>query len=63
MMKSERELAVELVKMLDGVPLKVARLVLSSAAQLLMTTQVVCADSPLLRSAATEQSQADRTFA
>jgi hypothetical protein len=48
-MKSERELAVELVKQLDGVPINKARNALQHAILLLSDTQIVSANSPLLR--------------
>jgi hypothetical protein len=48
MNKSERELAIDLVKQLDGVPINKARLALQHAIFLLSDTQVVSARSPLL---------------
>jgi hypothetical protein len=48
-MKSEREIAIELVKLLDGVPISKARNALEHAIILLSDTQIVSAESPLLR--------------
>jgi hypothetical protein len=47
-MKSEMQIACELVKVLDGVPIDLAKRSLASAEFLLNTTQVVSAKSPLL---------------
>ena len=46
--KSEIQLACELIRVLNGLPIKQARDALARADMLLLTTQVVRADSPLL---------------
>jgi hypothetical protein len=50
-LKSERELAVALVKMLDGVPIDKARNALEHAAELCCSTQIISCKSALLKSA------------
>jgi hypothetical protein len=47
-MKTEMELGVELVKVLDGVTIDKARMALEAAERLLLSSQVVFATSPLL---------------
>jgi hypothetical protein len=47
-MKSETQLACEIVRLLNGVSIQAARNALSHAEQLLVTTQIVKGDSPLL---------------
>jgi hypothetical protein len=47
-MSEERQLAVNLIKVLDGIPINKARLALEHAIGLLSDTQVVSAESPLL---------------
>jgi hypothetical protein len=54
--KSERELAVEVVKLLDGVPIDKAKNALEHAAVLLLSTQIVSANTPLLTSKDSEAS-------
>ncbi len=46
--KSEIQLACELIKVLDGVPIESAQHALAQAQILLVRTQIVRADSPLL---------------
>jgi len=46
--KSEIQLACELVKVLDGVPIEAAQQALAHAQTLLLRTQIVNANSPLL---------------
>ncbi len=57
-LKSEIQLACELVKVLDGVPIEAAQQALARAQTLLLRTQIVNANSPLL--AVTDQN--DATF-
>jgi hypothetical protein len=47
-MKSEQELAIEVIKVFDGVPIDKAKMALEMAERLLLSTQVVSATSPLL---------------
>jgi hypothetical protein len=47
-MKTERELAIELVKVCDGVPINKAQNALEHAISLLLSTQIVSANSLLL---------------
>jgi hypothetical protein len=56
--KSEIQLACELVKVLDGVSIEEAQHALARAQALLLKTQIVRADSPLLAVA----DQNDATF-
>jgi hypothetical protein len=49
-LKSERELAIEVVKTLDGVPIDKARNALEHAAALLSTSQIVATDTRHFRS-------------
>ena len=56
--KSEIQLACELVKVLNGVPIEEAQHALARAQSLLLKTQIVRADSPLLAVA----DQNDATF-
>lgn len=46
--KSELQLACELIRLLDGISIEQARNALMRACDLLSTTQMVHADSPLL---------------
>ena len=48
MIKTEEQLARELVRHLDGVPIDKAKNALEHAALLLLSTQIVSAKSPLL---------------
>jgi len=50
--KSEIQLAYELIKVLDGLPICVADNALIRARNMLLQTQIVSADSPLLLAAA-----------
>jgi hypothetical protein len=48
MAKSPKELAIALVKVLDGTPIDIARTALQKADEVLLQTQTVSAQSPLL---------------
>lgn len=56
--KTEIELACTLIRVLDGIPIQAAKDALSRAQAMLLTTQTVRADSPLL----TVADENDATF-
>ena len=49
LLRAEDELAIKLVKQLDGIPIDKARNALERATELLSRTQIVSAHSPLLK--------------